>query len=294
MFEDIKKIIEPLIKEKVKKIERIGGMTNVNYYCETKQKKVVLRIPGNNTGKIINRVNEKYNCQLATLIDINPKLYYYSLDSGIKITKYLENSETLSPQTLSRDENLLNIAKILSKLHLSDIIFKNTFNVFEEYNRYIKQLNNIEISYPNFKETEDYFFSLQKKLARIGINTSPCHNDPVPENFIKTHEKYYLIDWEYSGMNDPMWDIAAIFEESGIGKLKQEIFLSEYFVEREYNKSKIDEKILIFRICQNFLWSIWTLLKEKDEKLFGNYGIKRYQNCLRQIKEHKKTYNACK
>ncbi|GAA0352424.1 phosphotransferase [Morganella psychrotolerans] len=294
MADDIHNIITEVvikaISEHPLKIEKIGGMTNTNYYCETKNTKTVVRLPGENTNILINRGNEKNNCQLATALGINPKLYYYNVDSGIKITEYVDNAITLTPKIINKKINLENAALLLQSLHQSDIIFKNTFNVFEEYNRYLSNLNRDEINYPNFNETESYFLKLEKRLNQLGIHLSPCHNDPVPENFIYNENSYYLIDWEYSGMNDSSWDIAALCEESHLSDDDENIFLNYYLNNSISELDNIKEKILIYKICQNYLWSIWTLIKEKNENLFGSYGVDRYQKCKAQIEIHKEKY----
>ena len=100
---------------------------------------------------------------------------------------------------------------ILRKLHNSNMEFKNTFNVFDEIIKYEEILKEI-----NTKKYEDYdcvretVMNLKYELKALGENIKPCHNDTVPENFIKGKgNKFYLIDWEYSGSNDPMWDLAA-------------------------------------------------------------------------------------
>ena len=40
---------------------------------------------------------------------------------------------------------------------------------------------------------------------------------PVPGNLLDTGERVYVIDWEYSGMNDPVWDLADLSVEAGLG-----------------------------------------------------------------------------
>ncbi|WP_440137320.1 phosphotransferase family protein [Providencia huaxiensis] len=90
-------------------------------------------------------------------------------------------------------------------------------------------------------------------------------------------------------MNDPIWDISAFFEESKLSKEFENYFLELYY-KKEISED-ILEKILIYRICQNFLWSIWTLIKEKKENLFGDYGHVRYERCLKQIEKYKVMYH---
>src|SRR5699024_115602 len=100
----------------------------------------------------------------------------------------------------------------------------------------------------------------------------PCHNDTVPENFIKGKDNMYLIDWEYSGANDPMWDLAAHIIECDFDEDEEELFLQKYY-NTDYIEGKYKRKILIYKICQDFLWSIWTNIKEAKGDDFGSYGI---------------------
>ena len=112
--------------------------------------------------------------------------------------------------------------------------------------------------------------------------------DLVPENFIEDKNgKIYLIDWEYCGINDPMWDIAALFIESDFTKKEEGEFLSFYKTE----ETPINfQKILIFKILQDHLWSIWTIYKEEQGDNFGTYGIDRYNRMLKNLKEYKEVY----
>ncbi|WP_369309227.1 phosphotransferase [Providencia rettgeri] len=274
--------------EDIIKINKIGGMTNINYFCETSVRQCVVRIPGDNTEVMINREYEKFNCQLATELQLNPELYHYDLESGIKITAYINQSLTLTPQSVTEKNTLKMIASTLKKLHSSNLKFANHFNVFEQYRNYIKTLVKSDISYNKFEKTEEFFYALEEILRYKSNVLVACHNDPVPENFLLKNSNIYLIDWEYSGMNDPIWDISAFFEESNLSDEYERYFLELYY-EKEVS-NEILEKILIYKICQNFLWSVWTLIKEKNEKLFGDYGNIRYQKCLKQIELYKERH----
>ena len=119
-------------------------------------------------------------------------------------------------------------------------------------------------------------------MNELDVKLVPCHNDMVAENFIKSGEKIYLIDWEYGGMNDPMWDLAAYSLENELSEDQEELFLKLYFkgnVEEKYKK-----RILINKIYQDFLWSTWTNIKEAKGDDFGTYGIDRYNRAKKNLK----------
>jgi len=56
--------------------------------------------------------------------------------------------------------------------------------------------------------------------------TAPCHNDPLCENWLDDKKNFYLIDWEYSGMNDPMFDLGALAIEADLTDEQERSFCS--------------------------------------------------------------------
>lgn len=136
--------------------------------------------------------------------------------------------------------------------------------------------------YDGYEKYRSRIFFLQERLNALGVELRPCHNDLVAENFIKDiRGKIYLIDWEYSGMNDPMWDFAALFLESNFTETNKTLLL-EHYLGGSVNDVLI-EKILIYQILMDFLWSIWTCIKEAQGDDFGTYGIDRYNRAISNL-----------
>lgn len=261
-----------------------GGMTNKNYKVRISGKDYILRIPGNGTESMISRGNEKHNSKLANELDIDTHILYFDEVSGIKISELIEDAETINAQTAKREDTMEMTTSILRKLHNSELEFKNTFDVFKEIIKYEKLLKDV-----NGNNFEDYLYirtkvmNLENTLENLGRDVKPCHNDTVPENFIKgNNDKLYLIDWEYSGNNDPMWDLAAHIIECDFNIDEEELFLRKYFETNEVQE-KYKTKILIYKICQDFLWSLWTNIKEAKGDDFGTYGIDRYNRAKENL-----------
>ena len=256
-------------------IDVVGGMTNKNFKVTLGEQDYILRIPGNGTEEMISRISEKHNSMVANRLGLDTDIHHFNDKNGIKLSKFIENAETINPKTAKREDNMILIADVLKRLHTSDEKFNNTFDVFEKIEDYEVLLNkNKGQNYDDYFEVKEKVIRLKGLLEDIGVENKPCHNDTVPENFVKDNERLYLIDWEYSGMNDPMWDLAAHILECEFSEEDEELFLNTYF------NGNIDEKyktkILIFKICQDFLWSIWTNIKESKGDDFGSYGEKRY------------------
>lgn len=198
------------------KISQIGGMSNKNFKVTKGVYEYVLRVPGIGAEGMVVRSNEEQNSLQACKMGINPPIRYFNSETGIKLADFVKNAETLNRATIQRPSNMKKIANIFRTLHHSHVRFGNEFNVFKEILNYEYLLEKAEGKmYEGYEPIRKKVFQLEDYLNQLGVSVKPCHNDLVAENFLKAEDgTIYLIDWEYSGMNDPMWDIAALFLES--------------------------------------------------------------------------------
>ena len=266
--------------EDILEISFAGGLTNTNYDVRLKQGRYILRLPGRMTESLINRETEKHNAQLASDMGFNCKLVYCNAETGVKISEYIDHAETLSFRTARLEENIRLVADILSRLHHSDMALENVFNPFDEALRYEALLEQEHAHmYKGYHQLRAQVLAIRDRLYQMGYDQRPCHNDLLASNLVKNgNGRLYLIDWEYSGINDPMFDVAAFFLENYFEPEDEELFCHYYFGAGE-DLQKAREKILIFKISQDFLWSIWTVLKEAKGDDFGSYGLDRFTRC---------------
>ena len=276
----IKEKISSLLseEEEVLSVEQLGGMTNQNYLVKTTNKQYIVKFFGKGTEKLINRQDEKYNLELLKDLDLDVKNYLFDIEAGIKVNEYIESAITLDSTSIKTKFD--KIAPILQTIHASGKELRGEFAPFEEIKKY-ESLIEEKIPYANYEAVREEVFSLEKRLADLGVDRKSCHIDLVPENFIESPQgRLYLIDWEYSSMNDPMWDLAALFLESEFTHQEEEAFLSRY----ESEQTPVSrEKIAIYKILQDTIWSLWTVYKEEQGADFGDYGVNRYQRAVKGL-----------
>ena len=276
----IKEKISSLLsqEEEVLSVEQLGGMTNQNYLVKTTNKQYIVKFFGKGTEKLINRQDEKYNLELLKDLDLDVKNYLFDIEAGIKVNEYIESAITLDSTSIKTKFD--KIAPILQTIHASGKELRGEFAPFEEIKKY-ESLIEEKIPYANYEAVREEVFSLEKRLADLGVDRKSCHIDLVPENFIESPQgRLYLIDWEYSSMNDPMWDLAALFLESEFTPKEEEAFLSHY----ESEQTPVSrEKIAIYKILQDTIWSLWTVYKEEQGADFGDYGVSRYQRAVKGL-----------
>lgn len=266
-------------------VDLAGGMTNNNYKIVINEESYILRVPGAGTENMISRKNEMINSKLASELGINPDVFSYNEENGVKVTKFIECAETLNARTSKKDNNMNLITTILRNLHNSSIEMRNTFDVFEEIIKYEKILNDLNGEFfKDYNVIRPIVMDLKALMNEYGFKLVPSHNDTVPENFVKDKfGRVYLIDWEYSGLNDEMWDLAGHSLECEFTEDDEDLFLDMYF---EGNIKKHNRlKILINKICQDFLWSVWALIKAAEGIDFGTYGIDRYNRAKKNIEK---------
>lgn len=285
----IKKIVCEALKvneSDVTEVTPAGGMTNKNYRICVKDTRYILRVAGTGTDRMINRNTEMFNSAIASEKGFNVEVPYFNLETGVKISKFIENAETLTHRSIKKEENLKQVTTILRDLHeCEDFHMDNEFNMFRELEKYeeILKSDNGEF-FEDYEEVRAKVMALEDELKRCNAVCVPSHNDLVSENFVKdTEGRIYLIDWEYSGKNDDMWDLAALSLENEFSEDDIELMFRLYFNGKEADENS-RRRLLIHMICQDTLWAVWTLIKEAEGDDFGTYGIDRYNRAKEYLK----------
>ncbi len=219
------------------KLQKLSGLTNKNYLVTVRtppKQKYVLRIPRKSTNDFINRDNESHNAQIAEQLNITPKNLWREV-SGTSLTQYLENTTELK---IDDSKSLKKIAKTLIKLHSSKMIFKGELNnqeIAKHLTQYFEICSNEQqqLLKADYKKT---LLLLEKQLCnRTAV---PSHIDIVLENILQQGEKIWFIDWEYSAMASPFWDIATFCNSAQFDSTKSIDFLKMALV--DYQQSDIE------------------------------------------------------
>ena len=161
-------------------------------------------------------------------------------------------------------------------------------NILYKYDELIKQSN--ATMYAGWETVRVQVMRLETYLNDLGVDLRPCHNDAVPENFIKSEDgRIYLIDWEYSGSNDPMADFAALFLESNFSEENKDYVMKLYF--QNEIPANTWEKIQCYQILWDYLWAQWTVIKEANGDNFGTYGFDRYNRAKTNLSKIRNSKN---
>lgn len=260
-----------------------GGLTNYNYIMKIHGNEYVIRKPGGMTDQMIDRKVEKINNEIASNLGIDSECIYFDEVTGIKISKYIEDSRNIAAANPASSENIKTVSTLLKKIHRSDQQLENIFDwkmELEKYERIVKELNG-EFFF-DYKQLKEKLIDFMNKNI-IHSLLLPCHNDTVPENFLINNDgSAYLIDWEYSGMNDPSWDVAAYILESNLQYEGIEEFLLAYYGHLPGEDELL--KIKCYILAQDLLWTVWALIRHYNGEDFQDYCYFRYERFRKNMK----------
>ena len=103
----------------------------------------------------------------------------------------------------------------------------------------------------------------------------PCHNDPLCENWVQGADKLYLLDWEYAGMNDPMWDLADVSIEAGYTQTQDNQLLESYLQRKPTGEEQ--RRFLANKIYVDYLWTLWAKTRVPyDGQPMEDWAAERY------------------
>ena len=130
---------------------------------------------------------------------------------------------------------------------------------------------------------------LRQDLETLGIEYVACHMDPLPENFVKSKERIYLIDWEFGADYDRLWDVVAVCLECEFDADEEELFVRKYFGEQP--TPSIRRKMDILRIVMDIHWALWALTKvAAGDTSLRQYANDRYERGKRNLVDYLSQY----
>ena len=258
-------------------IERLeGGLTNVCYKVTVGNSAYVLRLAGEGTSGYIDRSSEEHNTMVAAAAGVGAEVVHFDASDGMMLTRFVEGASVnvrggFGPGAPAR------AARTLARVHGLGDVFNSRFDVFAAIARYLQLLREQGAHLP-----EGYGGARRDARAvRLALEASPaplvpCHNDPWPGNLLDAGGRVYLIDWEYSGMNDAMWDLAGLSVEAGFGPWQDREMMEAYY--EDIPSQALYSRLEVYKAMCDLHWSLWSFVRHKKDNpardLWG-YGLER-------------------
>lgn len=263
-------------------VTRLGGMTNLVYRVQFPGRAVIVRIPGKGTEDYIDRAVELHNAIAAANANVSANVIWANADTGIMISECIENIQTMTPDFFASSEGSPKRAALAFKqLHQSGETFKFRFELFSMIDDYLEVLAGKDTDLPEgYAEIVQAAQPIKEILSEKDITLAPCHCDPLCENFLDDGKRMWIVDWEYSGMNDPMWDLGDLSVEAGFSSTQDLEMMNAYF-DGKPTQSDFGRMVVYKAMC-DLLWTLWGLIQHADKNPaedFWQYAVDRFERC---------------
>ena len=267
------------------------GLTNLSCHFATNDGEYVYRHPGIGTELLINRAGEVAAQKVAKQLGIDDTFIHEDPERGWKISRFIPNCKNLDPHDPAQVARAMQMAR---SLHESGVTVETTFDFYQEAKRYESLLlEKGPIDIPGYAEDAADADALEAFVVADGAPKCLSHNDFFMLNFlIDEADKYYLIDWEYSGMSDYANDFGTFCVCCQLSPEEVDAALEAYFgrkptrAERAHNLAHI--------ALAGWCWYLWSLLKEAEGDFVGewlyvyyNYGREYLTRALELYKEER-------
>jgi len=268
----------PMLADYTGPLERLGGLTNLVFRAGD----LCLRIPGKGTEEYINRANEAVAAREAAKAGVSPQVLHADADTGVMVTRFIAGAQTMSPEKFrERAGSPARAGEAFRKLHASGAVFPFRFELFSMIDDYLKVLSTKDVTLPaGYHDVVREAGSVRSALAAHPLPLVACHCDPLCENFLDTGERMWIVDWEYSGMNDPLWDLGDLSVEGKFDADQDEELMRAYFGGEARPAER--GRVVIYKAMCDLLWTLWGLIQLANDNPvddFRAYADGRFARC---------------
>ena len=263
-------------------LERLSGaLTNVSYKVTTEAGAYVLRLAGEGNSDYVDRTAEAHNARAAAAAGVNAEVLYFDAREGTMLTRFVEGVG-MDGEGFGRDsETPARAALALKRVHGAGRVFRSRFDAFAMIDGYVDLLHRLRMPLPeDYLEAGREAKAVRRALEASPMPLAPCHNDPWPGNLLDTGGDIYIIDWEYSGMNDPVWDLGDLSVEAGFGPEQDQAMMEAYYGGPA--PASLYSRLALYKTMSDLHWSLWALIQHANGNPaddFRTYAATRLERC---------------
>lgn len=274
----------PALAGRPRRLEDLaGGLTNRNVKVTTPDAVYVARCSDTSSQLLgIDRDNENFNSRAAERAGVGAPVIDYRPDLGVLLIGYLEGT-TLTSADFTRPGIIAKVARGCRTLH-GGPRFRNDFDMFALQPAYLKILQDNGFRLPSdYLGYADRFESIRAALAGENAATVPCHNDLLAANFVEHGDGMWLIDYEYSGNNDPCFELGNIWRDNRLTTEQLEELVTAYF--GRCTRGRLARARLQGTVSQ-YGWTLWGCIQNGASALdfdFWAWAMERYENAKEEF-----------
>jgi thiamine kinase-like enzyme len=264
-----------------------AGRTNRNYRVEVGSATFFLRLSHEDTALLgIDRVAEYEAALAAAASGVGPEVVAHLPEHECLIMAWVAG-EPLAEGDMEQESVLADVARVVSTIHAGPALPAtfDAFRIVEEYRRV-----SVERGVPipeAYGPAHAHAERIEAAFARAPVPARPCHNDLLSDNFLKGTDGFWLVDYEYSGMGDPFFDLGNLSINNGLSEASQETLLRLMFGEpTEAHRARLQ----LMRIMSDYREAMWGVIQQGLSTLdidYVAYADRHFGRLLRSMADER-------
>jgi thiamine kinase-like enzyme len=260
-----------------------GGLTNSNFRVVVDGTPYFIRVPGESTELLaIDRTNEYYNSKTAAEAGVSPPVLYHLPEYDAMVLQFI-HGKTMSKDSLNEPGMPTRIAQAIQKLHAAPRFYSD-FNMFRLTEYYLRLCEERDIKIPEgYLERMPIVARMEEAMAIRPLLTVPCNNDLLAENYIDDGKQLWLIDYEYSGNNDPCFELGNTCQEMQFNDSQIDEVCAAYFGDVTTDKIA---RMKLNMIMSDVGWGLWAAIQAKISTIdfdFWGWAIDRWDRAVHKM-----------
>ena len=235
-----------------------AGLTNKNWRVTVDGVPHFVRIPGAATELLaVDRANERHNTRAAAAAEVGPPVLHELPEWDVFVLAWV-HARTMSIETLAEPGIPTRVAEALRRLHAGPR-FRDDFDMFRLSEYYLRVVDERSITIPaGYRTRMDRLPRIEAALAVHPLPTVPCHNDLLAENYLDDGERLWIVDYEYSGNNDPTFELGNTCQEQGWDEARIRELCAAYFGEAT---DALLARMRLQMIMSDVGWTLWAAIQ---------------------------------
>lgn len=247
-----------------------GGLSNSNFIVEDGGQRYVVRVGGDVPEHGIVRADDIAVSRAAYLAGLAPEPIYAQADA--QVIRWIDG-DTLSEADIAAPDMLARIVPLVRRCHddLAGHLDGQSyfFDGLEACRAYGRALRD-----KGYRLASDIpaYLELGRRMAGVAAGLAPrfCHNDFLAANFIDDGKRLWLIDWEYGGINNPLFDLANLASNNNLDHEATRHMLELYF-ERAVDDA-LWRQVAAIKVLSLLREAMWSMTAEMHSHLDIDYA----------------------
>jgi thiamine kinase-like enzyme len=237
-----------------------GGLTNQNYRLTVEGSRYCVRIPGAGSSLLaIDRKIEYHDTLAAAETGVGAAVVHAVGDVPVMVLEWIEGTPQTDVLLRESPDGIRKLAEATRLLHAGRP-FVRVFEMFGIQRGYLRICREREIAIPDtYDDYEPVVRRIEQAVAVRGHDLVPCNNDLLAANLIDEGERFRIIDYEYSGMNDPCFELGNAAAESKFAEEQVEELIARYFGRPLRNRVA---RAQLWALMANYGWTLWACIQQ--------------------------------